>query len=85
MIKIKMNEPQPLDCPRCKTKHGYQYSDTFRMQYTSFHNADGKYDGGEYSDGTCLNRAVSTFCCNCGTRLPFKLERVTGENVESAY
>lgn len=75
MIIIKMTEPQPLDCPKCQAKEGYQYSDLFRMSYTSVHNAQGKYEGGEYSDGVCLNRGISCFCANCGNRLPFKLDR----------
>jgi hypothetical protein len=75
MITIKLNEPQPLDCPNCKSKEGYQYSDLFRMHYTSFHNADGQYEGGQYNDGMRLNRAVTCYCVNCGERLPFKLDR----------
>lgn len=81
LLTIKVNDPQPLDCPKCETKHGYQYSDAFRMHYTSFHTPDGKYEGGEYSDGRCLNKGVATFCCNCGTRLGFKLIRTTFEEV----
>ena len=83
MIAIKLNEPQPLVCPKCKSIEGYQYSDLFRMSYTSFHNKEGKYEGGQYNDGTCLNRGLSAFCCNCGTRLPFKLERTFVEDVSA--
>lgn len=82
MISIKLNEPQPLDCPRCKEKFGYMYNDMFRMSYTSIHREDGKYEMGQYNDGKCLNRGVSAFCSNCGTRLPFKLNRFEGEEVE---
>jgi hypothetical protein len=81
MLTIKLNDPQPLDCPQCKSKYGYQYSDLFRMSYTSYHDENGKYDGGTYNDGVCLNRGVSTFCLNCGTRLPFRLDRSGKDDV----
>ena len=81
MEKIKMNEPQPIDCPKCKSKQGYQYYDLFRMSYTSVHNAEGKYQGGGYSSGKCLNRGVSAFCSNCGEKLPFKIERSDTEKI----
>jgi hypothetical protein len=82
MVTIKLNEPQPLDCPECKSKEGYQYSDLYRMSYTSQHNSYGEYEGGQYNDGVNLNRGVSTFCCNCGARLPFKLDRSGIQNVD---
>jgi len=74
MITIKLTDPQPLDCPKCKSKEGYKYSDLFRMSYTSFHGSDGKYEGGECNTGMCLNRGFRLYCCNCGTKLPFRLE-----------
>lgn len=77
VLIIKLKDPQPLDCPRCKFKHGYQYSDLFRMSYTSFHDAGGMYEGGQYNDGLCLNRGVLLYCTNCGEKLPFKLDRNT--------
>lgn len=82
MKVIKLNDPQPLPCPACKGSFGYQYSDLFRMHYTSFHDAYGNYDGGEYSDGACLNRATKAYCRQCGTKLPFKIKRIEGESVE---
>jgi hypothetical protein len=81
MVTIKLNEAQPLDCPQCKSKEGYQYSDLFRISYTSFHNKEGKYEGGQFNDGRCLNRGITVFCCNCGTRLPLKLDRTGIDDV----
>lgn len=76
MIVIEINEPQPLPCPKCKTKEGYQYSDYMSVHYTSHHSVDGKYEGGTYSDGCkMLNHGKSAYCLNCGTKLPFKLNR----------
>lgn len=45
-ISIKVTEAQPLPCPYCNGFYGYQYSDLFRMSYTSVHNSDGTYSGG---------------------------------------
>ena len=42
-ISIKVTEAQPLPCPYCNGFYGYQYSDLFRMSYTSVHNSDGTY------------------------------------------
>ena len=81
-ITIKIAEPQPLPCPNCKGFNGYQYYDSYRMGYISYHNADGEYEGGEYNDGVPLNKAKHAYCCNCGAKLPFKLQRELFENVE---
>ena len=74
-ISIKVTEAQPLPCPYCNGFYGYQYSDLFRMSYTSVHNSDGTYSGGEYSDGVSLNKSKTAYCVNCGTKLPFTLIR----------
>lgn len=81
MVVIKLNEPQPLDCPKCKSKEGYQYSDLFRMSYTSFHNAKGEYESGQYNSGVRLNKGVTLYCANCLAKLPFKLDRSAIDDV----
>lgn len=81
-ITIKITEPQPLPCPNCKEFNGYQYVDLYRMGYTSIHNANGEYEGGEYNNGVLLNKGKTAYCSNCGTKLTFKLERELFENVE---
>ena len=82
MIEIKINEPQPKPCPKCKEKHGYQYSDYMSVHYTSQHTADGKYEGGAYSDGCKMHHlAKNAYCSNCGTKLPFKLNRKSHEDM----
>ena len=81
-ISIKVTEAQPLPCPYCNGFYGYQYSDLFRMSYTSVHNSDGTYSGGEYSDGVSLNKSKTAYCVNCGTKLPFTLIREGEEQVE---
>jgi len=80
MKKIKIGEPQPVDCNNCQSKEGYQYSDFMKLHYTIFHDSKGKYESGTYSDGcTMLNKAVTVYCINCGKKLKFKLIR---ENFE---
>ena len=81
-VSIKITEAQPLPCPYCGGFYGYQYSDLFRMSYTSVHNSDGTYSGGEYSDGVSLNKSKTAYCVNCGTRLPFTLIREGGVLIE---
>jgi hypothetical protein len=82
MIEIKVNDPQPLPCPKCNAKEGYQYSDYISVHYTSHHSVDGKYEGGSYSSLCKMhNRAKSAYCLNCGTKLPFKLKRQDYEDV----
>ena len=81
-ISIKINEPQPLPCLHCKGYNGYQYSDSFRIKYTSIHLANGEYEGGEYNDDTLIHKAKTAYCANCGTVLPFTLDRGENENVE---
>ena len=81
-VSIKITEAQPLPCPYCGGCYGYQYSDLFRMSYTSVHTSDGTYSGGEYSDGVSLNKGKLAYCVNCGTRLPFTLIREGGEQIE---
>lgn len=76
MIEIKINDPQPAPCPKCKELAGYQYSDYMSLHYTSFHSSSGVYESGQYSDVMkTLNLGKSAFCANCGHRLPFRLIR----------
>ena len=82
-MTIKINNPKPLPCTYCKTKEGYQYSDTFRMHYTSYHTQEGVYDGGSYSDGKRINQSSKAYCCNCGKLLPFKLKRERFEDTST--
>lgn len=81
ITRIKMNDPQPAECPKCKSKEGYQYHDTFKMDYVSFHNADGKYEGGQYTDGIRLRKGIAVYCRECLEKLPFRMLREDGESV----
>jgi hypothetical protein len=82
MLSIKINDPQPIECQYCKEKHGFFYSDYMSLHYTSIHTPEGKYEGGQYSDGyKILNKGKTAFCTNCAERLPFKLNREDFEDV----
>jgi len=76
MISIKRGDPQPLPCPNCESKMGYQVSDTIRTRYVEFYHEDGESDGGMYSDSqTLINEGVRAFCANCLGSLPFKMDK----------
>mgnify|MGYP000486467178 CR=1 FL=1 len=78
--KIKIGEPQPVDCENCGDKMGYQYTDYGNIHYTIIHKPNGYYEMGAYSDGwKYLNQSVTPFCSNCGEKLKFKLIRLNGE------
>lgn len=76
-LVINVGDPQPVECPSCKNKYGYQFSDHIKLHYTSCFTEEGKEDGGVYSDGyRTINHAATAYCANCTTKLPFKLKRV---------
>lgn len=76
MPTIKPGEPQPVDCPKCKSPEGYQFSDYMKIHYDTIYNADGSHWGGVYSDGCkMVNVGLTAHCSNCGTKLPFKMDR----------
>lgn len=76
LIRINIGDPQPVDCPRCKDKFGYQYTDNIKTQYTCHHEPDGSHYGGEFSDYQPITKAATEiYCLNCGTKLAAKLIR----------
>ena len=84
MQRIKIGEIQPIECDNCQAKEGYQYSDYMNLHYTTFHDSEGKHEGGQYSEGCKqLNKATTPYCLNCGKRLKFKLIRETFEELEA--
>jgi hypothetical protein len=81
---IKIGEHQPVDCENCKSKEGYQYSDFMKLHYTTFHDKEGKQEGGQYSEGASFqNKGITPYCCNCGKKLKFKLIREDLETLEA--
>jgi hypothetical protein len=74
--KINISDPQPIPCPKCKKIEGYFYSDHMSVHYTTYHLPDGKHECSAYSESSqILNYAKNAFCSNCGTKLPFRLNR----------
>lgn len=82
MLYINVNDPQPLPCPKCKEKEGYQYSDYISLHYTTYHAPNGKHEGGFYSESPkMINQAKEAYCSNCGKKLPFRVNRSRFEDV----
>ena len=76
MITIKIGDKQPLDCPICKDKLGYRTSDYLRTHYYDFYSEDGEKLGGDYFDCQhIINKLKTTVCHNCGSKLPFNVDR----------
>lgn len=75
-LTIKEGHAQPMDCPRCKEKFGYATSDLIKTHYTTYRNADGSFDSGQYSDyQPTIHKGKTAVCCNCNEKLPFWVER----------
>lgn len=80
--KIKVGEKQPVPCDKCGYE-GYSYSDYMKIHYVSYHDAEGYYMEGAYSESTMIiNNGVTPYCSNCGDRLKFKLIRIDREIVK---
>lgn len=80
---ILIGEKQPVNCEKCNDKLGYQYSDYMSLHYTSFHDSDGKYECGKYSESSKNKHLATTpYCINCGSKLKFKLIRTESEQTE---
>lgn len=76
MIKIKVGETQPVECRKCNDFLGYEYHDTYRV---SIH-AEGK--DGDQAQGTWVRKSDEAYCSECGSLLPFGLQREKTENVK---
>jgi hypothetical protein len=78
-IKIKLGDAQPLPCGSCNGIYGYQISDLLRVSFVMVMNPSGLYEEGFYSDRIkAVHEGTTAFCCNCGERLDFKVERKKG-------
>jgi len=74
-MKIKEGMPQPLDCPKCKSKHGYRITQLEQLHSDSLFDEKGKYIGESNSDYRKVIRRLKTISCNnCSAKLPFEIE-----------
>jgi len=74
-VKIKRGDPQPVDCPECGTKQGYQVSIKMVTDFVDFYFHDGTSEGGAYGDyQRVIYESTSAHCMNCITKLPFKID-----------
>lgn len=76
MIKIKVGEHQPVGCRKCNDFLGYEYQDTYRVSIPS-----GGKDG-DHAQGTWVRKSAKAYCSECGSLLPFRLQREKTENVK---
>lgn len=75
-MKIKRGDPQPKDCPICKSNEGYQVTDLMKGRYTEVYLDSGQFYLGGYFDSEQTTREGSAcHCPNCLTRLPFDVEK----------
>lgn len=72
--EIKEGDPQPLDCPVCKSKRGYQVSQLFHIYSDTVYDKNGIYScviDAEYRKP--IRTLKETCCANCRSKLPFKI------------
>jgi ssDNA-binding Zn-finger/Zn-ribbon topoisomerase 1 len=68
---ISPGDPQPIDCPNCEDKHGYQITNYIKIHYTDVYNEDGTVNSGFYGEaGKVIWSGKTAQCVNCGTKLP---------------
>ena len=76
MDKIKVGEKQPVKCPKCKDFLGYEYHDTYRVSIPA------ELKEGQVALGTLVRKSSEAYCTECGSLLPFRLNREIKENVK---
>jgi len=74
MIEIKAGTPQPLDCPNCKGKFGYQIPQRIQKYVDLIYTKEGEDDGCVYGEHEkILSTHKRPACANCVKTLPFKV------------
>jgi len=76
MKEIKESTPQPLDCPRCKSKKGYKVIYVIEKSFEQLYDAYGNRCGNAYNEyDKIIRQWKKTYCINCNTKLPFKIRK----------
>ena len=74
-MKIKEGMPQPIDCPKCKSKLGYRITQLEQLHSDSLFDENGNYTGESNSEKRKVIRRLKTIsCANCCAKLPFEIE-----------
>ena len=60
LIEIKVNTPQPLDCPKCENKYGYKVVERIQKYIDTIYDQDGNNSGCVYSE----HKYKKTICSN---------------------
>ncbi len=75
MIFINAGDKQPLDCPKCKEKYGYQISNRIQKYVDIMYTEEGEHNGCVYSGFEKILYTIKRpYCCNCRTTLSFKVK-----------
>jgi DNA-directed RNA polymerase subunit RPC12/RpoP len=75
MLSIKEGNYQPLDCPKCKSKMGYQVTKKIISYIDNIFDLDGKYISESASEHyKIIKHYKRAHCSNCGTKLPFTIK-----------
>lgn len=75
-IVINIGDAQPLNCPNCKSKEGYQIATLQSQRYIDIYDANGAQEGGFYSDySKVIHSSKTAYCVNCGEILHFWVKR----------
>ncbi len=73
MIEIKVSAVQPLDCPKCKARHGYKVVTRIQKHVDTIYDKFGNNAGCVYSEYEKVLSTLKTIVCvNCNAKLPFK-------------
>ncbi len=74
-MKIKEGMPQPIDCPKCKSKRGYRITQVEQLHSDSLFDENGIYTGEINSEHRKLIRRLKTIsCADCCEKLSFEIE-----------
>ena len=72
--KIKEGMPQPLDCPKCKSKNGYRITQVEQLHSDSCFDKNGIYETQMDSEYRKPIRKLKNISCHlCLTKLPFEV------------
>ena len=74
-MKIKEGMPQPIDCPKCKSKRGYRITQLEQLHSDSIFDENGDYSSESNSEHRKVIRRLKTIsCADCCTKLPFEID-----------
>lgn len=74
-VSIKLGDPQPVNCDRCRAKYGYQIEQQIRTLYVTRYHPDGYFESGDYGGPIkTLQHKLIPYCANCLNTLNFNIK-----------